>query len=41
MRLGVLSTLDHLHGEEISVDEDNGDDSDVIIIATKYTTLLR
>ena len=25
MRLGVLSTLDHLHGEGISVDEDDSD----------------
>ena len=41
MRLGVLSTLDHLHGEEISVDKDDSDDSDVILIATIYTTLLR
>ena len=41
MRLGVLSTLDHLHGEEISVDEDDSDDSDVFLITTKYTTLLR
>ena len=41
MRLGVLSTLDHLHGEEISVDEDDSDDSEVILIALKDTTLLR
>ena len=41
MRLGLLSTLDHLHGEEISVDEDDSDDSGEIIIATKYATSLR
>ena len=41
MRLGVLSTLDHLRGEKIRVDEDDSDDSGEIIIATKYATSLR
>ena len=41
MRLGVLSTIDHLHGEGISVDEDDSDDSGEIIFATKYATSLR
>ena len=41
MRLGVLSTLDHLRGEGVNVDEDDTDDSGEIIIATKYATSLR
>ena len=41
MRLGVLSTLDHLRGEKISVNEDDSDDCGEILIATKYATSLR